>query len=117
MPTVGAGRLWGRAGAGRRLPAGASSPRIQRDVTRGRGSLLLGRGRAPARDEGDPLRDQLLQVVLNHLLALKGKTLVREKGSSRASKAQEVPQDRWLMLLRINRGEDSPFSPKILSEV
>lgn len=83
VPTVRAGRLWGRAGAGRRLPAGASSPRIQRDVTRGpsrgRGSLILGRGRAPARDERDPLGDQLLQVVLNHLLALKGKSLIRKK--------------------------------------
>lgn len=83
MPTVRAGRLRGRAGAGGRLPAGASSPGLRQEGTAGpprrRGSLLLRRGRAPARDERDPLRDQLLQVVLDHLLALEGRTLVRKK--------------------------------------
>lgn len=41
--------------------------------------LSAHRRRCPARDERDPLGDQLLQVMFNHFLALKGEKLTLGK--------------------------------------
>lgn len=62
--------------------------------------------RCPARDERDPLRDELLQVMFNHFLALKGEkiTLGKMQHLLETSKVQQgLPQARWLMV--VNRME------------
>lgn len=53
--------------------------------------------RCPARDERDPLRDELLQVMFNHFLALKGEkiTLGKMQHLLETSKVQQgLPQAR-----------------------
>lgn len=68
--------------------------------------LSAHRRRCPARDERDPLGDQLLQVMFNHFLALKGEKLTLGKMPHllKTSKVQQgLPQARWLMV--VNRME------------
>ena len=113
--TIRADSFCWRAGATGLLFGSSRSPRLKRYVisiaSDSQGSLILLSarwGRCPAGDECDPLGDQLLQIVFNHFLALKGKTLIRKKQCHlpRTSKVQKAfPQDRWLMLLELNRRE------------
>lgn len=59
--------------------------------------LSAHRRRCPARDERDPLGDQLLQVMFNHFLALKGEKLTLGKMPHllKTSKVQQgLPQAR-----------------------